>query len=807
MTGLSSAEAGRRLTEHGRNEINRDPATPWWRILSHQFASPMIALLAAASVLTFAIGEPADGAAILTIVILNGLLGFVQEFRAERAVLSLRAMTAPRATVRRDGARQVIPAAEVVPGDVLLLEDGDLVAADARLLNATRLRVNEAALTGESVPVEKDPIGLPDDTPLAERRDRVHAGTAVVAGIGEAEVFATGMRSQLGQIAHLLATAEKQTTPLQEQLERLSRTLLGLCLAIVAVVALLGLWQGVGWLAVLLSAVSLAVAAIPEGLPAVVTIALAVGIQRMAKRNVLVRRLPSVEALGSATLICTDKTGTLTTGTMVVREIWVADRDRAAVLDAAAACCDAELTRRTGDPTELALLDAAAAIGLHRDAIEQERPRVAVAPFDATRKRMSILRADGVLYVKGAPDLLFPLCDGDPSAAVAANQVLAARGLRVLAVATRSMGVSAPPADLAASENALRLVGLIGIADPPRPEAIRAVAAARAAGIVTVMITGDHPTTAEAIAREMGIVLGDERVEDRVHARATPEDKLRIVRSWQQRGAIVAMTGDGVNDAPALREAHIGIAMGIAGTEVTREAADLVLSDDNFASIVEAVREGRGIFDNIQKTLVYLLSGNTAELAAMLGAAVIGLPTPLLPIQLLWVNLVTDGLPALALVIDPVHPDVLTRPPQPPGQPMLGRPQWATIAATGLVEASVVLGVFTWADHRFGVDRARDLMFTTLVFCELFRAFAARSRDRVLWSVGALSNVALVAVVGASVAIQVGLHHLPLARQLFGLTTLDAHDYALTLGLGLIPVTVLEISKLIRWIFRNTPSN
>ena len=783
--GLPSAEASSRLAERGPNELRREAGTPPWRILARQFASPMIALLAVAAGVAFALGETVDAVAILVIVSMNGLVGFFQEYRAENAVLALRAMTAPRARVLRDGHAVVVPAREIVPGDVLLLEAGDLVAADARLLEAHALGVNEAALTGESMPVEKDPTPLPDDTPLAERKDRVFAGTAIVAGTGLAEVFATGMDTRLGLIAHLLESAEEQATPLQARLAGVSRTLVELCLVIVAVVAALGFVQGLGWLEVLLSAVSLAVAAVPEGLPAVVTIALAVGVQRMAARNVLVRRLPAVETLGSATVICTDKTGTLTTGRMTVRELW--GEDPIALLFAGVADNDADLDAGTGDPTELALLEAAHARGIERDDIERERPRVETHPFDAERKRMSIRRADGMLYVKGAPDLTIPLCTKGTTGALPANAEMAARGLRVLAVAT---GAGDTEADLS-------LLGLVDIADPPRTEAIEAVANARKAGITTVMVTGDHPVTARAIARELGILLPGEPAHERVHARVTPEEKLRIVRGWKAKGAIVAMTGDGVNDAPALREAHIGIAMGKTGTEVTREAADMVLADDNFASIIAAVREGRGIFDNIRKTLVYLLAGNAGELLVMLGAAVAGLPLPLLPIQLLWINLVTDGLPALALVVDPVDPDVLTHPPRRPEEPMLGQPEWTTVALTGLLQAGVTLGVFAWVLRGEGVAEARNMAFTTLVFGELFRAFAARSRTRLFWEVGAFSNLRLLGVVAFSAALQLAMHHVPLAQEIFGLLPVSLRDCLLSLALGLVPVTLLELGKLV----------
>ncbi|MFZ5477863.1 MAG: cation-translocating P-type ATPase [Myxococcota bacterium] len=784
--GLSTAEAERRLAEHGPNEIRREAATPAWRILARQFASPMIALLAAAAALAGVLGEVADAVAIAAIVVLNGLVGYFQEYRAEKAVLALRAMTAPRARVLRDDHAVQIPAAEVVPGDVLLLEAGDLVAADARLREAHALSTTEAALTGESVPVEKTTLPVATDAPLAERHDCVFAGTAVATGSGLAEVVATGMGTELGKIAHLLATAEDEATPLQRRLERVSRTLLKLCLAVVAAVAVLGLLQGQPWLEVLLASVSLAVAAVPEGLPAVVTIALAVGVQRMAARNVLVRRLPAVETLGSATVVCTDKTGTLTTGQMVVRDLW--GPDRRALLYAGAACNDADLAGRSGDPTEIALLAAARERGIERADVERDNPRVAVHPFDADRKRMSIRRRDGVLYVKGAVDLMLPRCVAGTERATETNTEMAARGLRVLAIATGR----------GEAEEGLSLLGLVGIADPPRTEAIEAVAEARGAGITTVMITGDHPVTARAIAREIGILKDGEPDEERVHARVTPQDKLDIVRAWKRKGAVVAMTGDGVNDAPALREAHIGIAMGKAGTEVTREAADMVLADDNFASIVAAVREGRAIYDNIRKTLVYLLAGNAGELLLMLGATAMGLPLPLLPLQLLWINLVTDGLPALALVVDPPEADVLRRSPRAPGEEMLRAAQWVQVAAAGLLQAGTSLSVFVWAMRTEDLATARNLAFSTLVFGELFRAFAARSTDKTFWEVGAFSNLRLLGVVAVSALVQVGLHHIPAMATLLGLEPLSLRDCALTVGLGLVPVTVLELSKLVK---------
>ena len=788
--GLSSAEAARRLAADGPNRIARQEATPAWRMLARQLASPLVWLLLGACVVSAALGEVPEAIAIGAIVVLNAIVGFFQEHRAERAVLALRALTAPRARVVRDGRAEVVPADQIVRGDLLQLEAGDVIAADARLLAADALSTVEAALTGESLPSRKSTEPAPSGAPLAERTDHVFMGTAVATGTGHAEVVATGMRTELGRIAHLLSTAQREATPLQQRLARVSRVLLFLCLGIVAAVAAIGLVRGRAVVEVFISGVALAVAAVPEGLPAIVTIALALGVQRMAAQNALIRRLHAVETLGSTTVICTDKTGTLTTGVMSVREL--SGPDDLALLDAAAASCDAELgdggRPDVGDPTEIAILAAAAARRIHRADLERERPRVSVQPFDPERKRMSVRRADGRIYVKGAVEVIAPRCSsGDVDGAVREAQDMARRGLRVLAVAVGD----------GAEEQDLLLVGVVGIADPPREEAKAAIAAARDAGITTVMITGDHPATAQAIARELGLVREGEPAAERVHARATPEDKLRIVRDWKQRGAVVAMTGDGVNDAPALREAHIGIAMGKTGTEVTREASDMVLADDDFATIVTAVEEGRRIFDNLQKTLVYLLTGNAGELALMLVAAIAGLPLPLVPLALLWINLVTDGLPALALVTESAEGDIMKRPPRGLDEPMLGRREWARILGLGVLEGAVVLALFAWALPRHGTEEARGIAFTALVACELFRAFAARSNTRVFWELGAFTNLRLVGVVALSVLLQLAIVHVPLAQELLGVAAPSAAGMTLALAAGLIPVTVLEVGKLL----------
>jgi Ca2+-transporting ATPase len=781
VSGLSSHEAAQRLKQHGPNEIRQEKSRAPWVLLAEQFKSSLVLILIFACVLSAVLGEWIEAVAIAAILVLNALIGFFQEYRAENAVLALKNMTAPRAMVVREGKQTVIPARDVVPGDTLVLEAGDIVAADAKIEEASRLQVNEAVLTGESLPVEKD------------RSGSVFMGTAVATGTARAEVVSTGMGTELGKIAHLITTAESSLTPLQVQLAHVGRMLLGVCLVVVGIVLVLGIVHGRPWLELVIFAVSLAVAAVPEGLPAIVTVALALGVQRMAARNALIRKLPSVETLGSVSVICTDKTGTLTTGNMRVREI-SGDRHKE-VIFAATACCDAELspdgTTGTGDPTEIAILIAANERGIVRQEIEKSRSRVAVEPFDSVRKRMSIFRQDGLLYVKGAFESVVPLCGlaGETlTRAKEESEDMTSRGLRVLAVA---VGKSR-------EERNLSYLGLIGIADPPRTEAMRAIAEARAAGITPIMITGDHPTTAAAIARELGLVRDSETVEGRVYARATPEDKLMLVRAWKEKGAIVAMTGDGVNDAPALREAHIGVAMGKNGTEVTRQSADLILADDNFATIIEAVREGRGVYQNIRKAVVYLLTGNFSELMAVLGASVLGLPIPFLASHLLWINLVTDSLPALALIADPVSPDVMKRPPRASGENLLGKSEWIRIGSLGGFEALLVLGLYLYVLRTSGVEQARNLAFTTLVFSQLWRAFGARSQHRVFFEVGVFNNLWLLGVVAITVCLQLSLHYLPFAQEIFGLMPLTAEELLCLVPYSMVPITLVEMIKLVR---------
>ncbi|HYE36924.1 cation-translocating P-type ATPase [Methylocaldum sp.] len=874
--GLSSEEVSKRLARQGPNELRKVKGVSLLALLLGQFKSLVIWVLIGAALASVALGELADGIAIIAIVILNAIIGFFQEFRAEKAAAALAHLAAPKARVMRGGHATVVTAADIVRGDVLLLEAGDLVAADARLIKTATLRANEAPLTGESEPVDKSTGVCPVETPLADRYNMVFLGASIVGGSGRAIVVETGMDTEVGHIARLLQTAGRDETPLQHRLDRVGRRLLWICLGIVAVVFGLGLLRSSEPFELFLGAVSLVVAAIPEGLPAVVTVALALGVQRMARRNALVRRLPSVETLGCAQVICTDKTGTLTVGAMTVRKIVTRDRlfsvsgegyvpegsffsdgrERRddpllfALLWAASACNDAELIVKdgrpviVGDPTEGALLVAATKWGINLAAIETEMPRSATLPFDSDRKRMTVIRRfeeEFRAFVKGAPEVVLERCTSirtengvrpmtaeDRVAMVRSAALLAHDALRVLAIAERPLQ-TAETTSLHDSEieQELTLLGLVGLQDPPRAEAREAVAKCKRAGIKTVMITGDHPDTAGAIAREMGIFdkqdevvqgaelekMSDDELRGQVrrtavYARVTAEHKLRIVRAWKETGAVVAMTGDGVNDAPALKEASIGVAMGITGTEVTKEAADLIITDDNFASIIAAVEEGRGIYDNISKTLGYLLAGNAGELTVMLVAALVDWPLPLLPLHLLWINLVTDGLPALALATDPIAPDVLTRPPRRPQAELLDRDFLILTLLTGFLTASVSLGAFAYEWYVDGnPEQARDAAFTALVFAELLRSFGARSNTRTIWQVGLFSNLKLFLVVAISLSFQYGIHHIPALQNLFGIEPITMTQCLAWTGLGFIPLAVLELRKLIRRIPKSTAAS
>jgi Ca2+-transporting ATPase len=869
--GLSGEEAANRLAADGPNELQEGPRITPLRMFLSQFKSLIIWLLIGAGVVSALLGERLDAIAILSIVVLNAAIGFYQEFNAEKSIAALKKMTAPLAKVRRDGQVTSIPAAEIVTGDILALEAGDVVAADARLLVAASLRCIESALTGESESVRKQPETLEaNDLPLGDRANMMFMGTSVTAGTGQAVVVATAMKTELGRIAGLLGEAEAdQGTPLQRKLDSFGRVLVWVALGIVALLFGLGWLRGTAPMELFMTSVGLAVAAVPEGLPAVVTVALSLGVMRMARRRTLMRKLAAVETLGAATIICTDKTGTLTVGEMTVRALYVADQPyevtgegygpkgevridgkpvadphRAPLLDLASVllgCNNSHLAetdgawKTVGDPTEGALLVAGAKAGGDRQQLDRELPKQHEFPFDSDRKRSSTIRQmpDGKLraFVNGAPGVLLERCtqiytrDGvrpittpDREQILAQTSGMAKNALRVLASAWRDFDPPLP-ADLTAEgvERELVFVGLSGMYDPPRAEAKAALATCHSAGIRVMMITGDHPETATAIAREIGIAgvddtavagaeldhLSDDELRQRVpdiavFARVSAEHKLRIVRALKANGAVVAMTGDGVNDAPAIAGADIGIAMGMAGTEVTKQAADMIITDDNFATIIAAVEEGRGIYANIRKTLQYLLAGNTGELLLMTVCVGAGLPMPLLPIHLLWINLVTDGLPALCLATEPIDPDVMKRHPRDPSERIANRSFLRTMFFTGMLSAMVTLAVFLYVLKTGTVEAARTYAFAVLVFTELLRSFGARSESKPIWRMALFSNLNLVIVVALSIGFQIWSQHSAWLGRFLKTSTVPYLDGLLLLALGAIPLLVLEGVKVVR---------
>ena len=870
-TGLSTQEAAKRLAADGPNELKEGKRISPLQIFLGQFKSLIIWILIAAGVISGVLGEVVDAIAILAIVVLNAVIGFYQEFNAEKSIAALKKMTAPQAKVRRDGQVTSIPASGIVAGDILALEAGDLVAADARLLTAASLKCIESALTGESEAVTKQPATLEQgDIPLGDRENMVFMGTSVAAGTGQAVVVATAMNTELGRIAGLIeAAGAEQGTPLQQKLDSFGRILVWSALGIVALLFGLGLLRGTKLFELTMTSVSLAVAAVPEGLPAVVTVSLALGVLRMSRRRALVRKLPAVETLGSTTVICTDKTGTLTVGEMTVRALYVSGQSyevtgegygpdgeahfegknaeaqhAAPLLELATVllgCNNAHLVeeegkwKTVGDPTEGALLAAGRKAGGDRERIEKELLKHHEIPFDSDRKRSTVIRKlpDGKLraFINGAPDVLLercinlytstgvrPMTDEDRKNIVAQNTAMAQQALRVLGSAYRDLD-NASPADLTAEnvERDLVFVGLSGMYDPPRQEAKDSVAKCRAAGIRVVLITGDHPHTATAIAREIGIAsaedvaiagveldkLSDDELHKRVskiavYARVTAEHKLRIIRAWKANDAVVAMTGDGVNDAPAIKGADIGIAMGKSGTEVTKQAADMIVTDDNFASIVAAVEEGRGIYDNIRKTLQYLLAGNTGELLLMTVCVVVGLPMPLLPIHLLWINLVTDGLPALCLATDPIDPDVMKRQPRPPSERITNRSFLRTMFLTGFLTAGVAFAVYLYVLKTGTEEMARTHAFAVLVFAELLRSFGARSDTKPVWRISLFTNISLAIVVAISFGLQVWSHHNAILGRFLKTSFMPLADCFLLLAVGAIPLLILELVKVVR---------
>ncbi|MDW4910193.1 cation-translocating P-type ATPase [Streptomyces sp. ADMS] len=834
--GLSSAEAARRLTRYGPNEVPSEPQAPVWRRVLQQLRDPLILVLLVAAALTIATGDLSDAAVILLVITVNTVVGVVQEVRAEQAVMALSAMSAPAARVVRDGEERSIPAVDVVPGDLVLVAEGDIVPADGDVLAAALLLADESSLTGESVPVEKAPD--PDAS-----RGTVSAGTVIVRGRGRVVVTGTGADSALGRIASLMGAASG-LTPLQRRLARFGRVLAAVIVVLCALVLALGLVRGQPVELMIVAAISLAVAAVPESLPAVVTLALALGARQMADRHAIVRRLPAVETLGSVTVIATDKTGTLTEGRMAAERLWtprgeaavlgtgyepegqvVRDGetatagdapDLAALLRVAMLCNDAALEppsdRSTewhalGDPTEAALLAAGARLGLDRTTLDRELPRVEEIPFDSGRKRMTTVhrRPEGGVRVacKGAPEaLLRPqiLADGPDLVARAAAQaeVLARGGYRVLAVASADHDAPAEPPGT--WESGLSLLGLVGILDPPRSASEATIAACKEAGIVPVLITGDHPLTARAVAERLGIATRDEevttgeRIRDgtageltgvRVYARTTPEQKLDIVQAWRGAGHVVAMTGDGVNDGPALRQADIGVAMGRRGTEVARQAADLVLADDNPATIVSAVEEGRRVYANVRRFLLYALAGGTAEIVVMLLGPFLGMPLPLLPAQILWINLLTHGLPGVALGAEPVAPDAMRHPPRPPEESVLGAGLWPRILFMGAFVATVTLVAGVWA--RETGRPWQSMIFLVLGATQLGVALGSRARP------GSLANPFLLVAVGAALSLQAAGVYLPALRQLLGTEPLSLADLAIACALSGLGHVVMRV--------------
>lgn len=856
--GLDVQEAQRRLEEYGPNELQAAHRVSPWTLLLQQFKNVLIIILFIATVLSAFLGHEIEAIAIAVIVLLAVLLGFVQEYRAERAIEALRQMAAPTADVIRDGQEINIPARELVPGDIIVLRAGDKIPADARLIEAINLQIEEAALTGESVPVEKNiaPMANPNSA-LGDRKNIAYAGTAATYGRGSAVIVATGMNTEFGKIAQMLQTVETGRTPLQENLDKVGRALAWAALVVVAIIVALGLMRGQPFVEMLIFGVALAVAVVPEALPAVVTISLAIGVQRMVHRHALMRRLSAVETLGSTSIICSDKTGTLTKDEMTVRKVYIAGKvldvsgagyepkgqysfDGAPIepsgglkqfLQAATLASDAHIVHNEtdghwdikGDPTEGALVVAAAKIGLEKDDLDKQFPRVNEIPFTSETKRMTTLHTaqqGNIACSKGALEIILESCakqltdNGETmldaasrTAILEASHRMAGEAMRVLAVASKSNTT------LETAEREMTFLGFVGMIDPPRPEAKAAVQTCESAGIKVVMITGDHPVTAQAIARELGIlkagrvVTGDEleampdaelerevsNIE--VYARVSPAHKLRVVTALQKNGQIVAMTGDGVNDAPALKKADIGIAMGITGTDVSKEAAAMTLTDDNFASIVAAVEEGRGIFSNIKKYLMYLLSSNLGEIGLMGIATLAGMPLPLSAVQILFVNLFTDGLPALALAVDPPEKDLMQRKPRNPRTGIFTRPVVALMTAGGIWSTIVNLGLFVWARQSGrSIEEAMTMTFMSLVLIQFFKAYNFRS-DRHSVLNKPFANKWLNWAILAELLVLLVIVYLPVLHRPFGTYSLPLVDWVIVVILAFSVSPVLEAVK------------
>jgi Ca2+-transporting ATPase len=854
QNGLNQAEASKRLAHFGPNALQEKRARSPWRMLLDQFTDFMIIVLIGAAAISGFVGDIGDTAFIIVIIILNAVIGFIQEYRAERAMAALKRMAEASSQVLRDGQVETVNASELVPGDVVLLEAGNVLPADLRIIETARLRIDESALTGESVAVEKQVQALTiADAPLGDKLCMAYKGTIVTYGRARALVVATGMNSELGKIAAMLSEDGDTRTPMQKRLTNFGKWLSVAALAICILVFVIGVLRGEPLLLMFMTAVSLAVAAIPSALPAVVTISLALGAHKMVKQHALIQRLPAVETLGSVTFICSDKTGTLTQNKMHVTAIYADGTLCDAPLDekktepwislfhALTLSNDAHLDKHgkvRGEPTEAALLHAAQAAGYDKAALERQAPRLLELPFDSERKRMTTfhgMTGDIVAYTKGSPESVIPQCtrtlmtDGEQSinspALLQQAEAMATNGLRVLAVACRrwpELPESAHPGEL---ERELVFLGFIGLIDPPRSEARLAVSQCISAGITPVMITGDHPATARAIAHALGILSdGDGRVMTgtelarldqesfeaevehvRVYARVDPAQKIKIVKALQDRHEVVAMTGDGVNDAPALKAADIGIAMGKGGTDVAREAAHMVLLDDNFATIVHAVRHGRRLYDNIRKFIRYAVSTNSSEIWTIFLAPFLGLPIPLLPTHILWINLVTDGLPGLALTAEPAERGVMQRPPRRPHESLFAHGMWQHMIWVGLLIAGMCLLVQAWALNT-GSAHWQTMVFTVLTLSQLAHVLAIRSEKESLFTIGFFSNPAMAAAVIITFLLQMSTIYVPALNTIFKTEPLSLNELALCLALSSVVFFAVEIEKyLIRrgWLYRN----